>query len=37
LCAEVEKLRISIREGIVLDGDFRTLEIPVSLLAAIAA
>jgi integrase len=25
LCAEVEKLRISIREGIVLDGDFRTL------------
>jgi integrase len=25
LCAEVEKLRISLREGLVLDGDFRTL------------
>lgn len=25
LCAEVAKLRISLREGLVLDGDFRTL------------
>jgi integrase len=25
LCAEVQKLRISLREGVVLDGDFRTV------------